>query len=91
MAWNLSNLPNFGVCCTLVTGTYTSGIPVSGGKQYWVVLKTNGTELDTVDGWNVEDTDQVNPATLAVYPGTHNAWNVFQATPGVAFAVEGSN
>jgi hypothetical protein len=89
-SWSLSNLPNFGVCCTLVTGTTTSGIAVSAGKQYWVVLKTNGTELDTVDGWNVEDTDQVNPSTLAVFPGTHNAWNVFTAAPGVGFAVEGN-
>jgi hypothetical protein len=90
-SWTLSNLPFFGTCCTLVAKSTTSGISVSGGKQYWVVVKTNSSQLDTVDGWNVDDTDQVNPATLAVFPGNNNHWNAFQATPGVAFAVEGSN
>ncbi len=90
-SWTLSNLPTFGTCCTLVAKSSGSGAPLSAGKQYWVVLKTNGSQLDTVDGWNVDDTDQVNPSTLAVFPGNNNHWNAFQATPGVAFAVEGSN
>jgi hypothetical protein len=89
--WTLANLPVFGTCCALVAKSSASGIPVTAGKQYWIVLKTNGSQLDTVDSWNVDDTDQVNPATIAVFPGTHNKWNVFQAAPGVAFALEGSN
>jgi len=86
--WNISGLPRFGVCCGLTTGT-ASGIPITGGKQYWVVLKTNSSELDTVDGWNFDDTDQVNNATIASFTGTK--WTVFQSTQGVAFAVRGSN
>ena len=90
-SWNLSNLPMFGTCCTLVAKTSGSGIAVTAGQQYWVVVKTNSHESDTVDGWNVDDTDQVNPAILAVFPGNNNQWNSFQAAPGLAFAVEGSN
>jgi hypothetical protein len=90
-SWTLSGLPTFGTCCALVAGSDTSGIPVTAGQQYWVVVKTNANQLDTVDGWNVADTDQVHPRKLAVFPGAHNAWYVFRATPGLAFSVEGSN
>jgi hypothetical protein len=90
-SWTLSGLPTFGTCCTLVAGLDTSGIPVTAGQQYWVVVKTNANQLDTVDAWNVDDTDQVHPRKLAVFPGAHNAWYVFRATPGLSFSVEGSN
>jgi hypothetical protein len=90
-SWTLSGLPTFGTCCALVAGLDTSGIPVTAGQQYWVVVKTNANQLDTVDAWNVDDTDQVHPRKLAVFPGAHNAWYVFRATPGLAFSVEGSN
>jgi hypothetical protein len=89
--WNASGLPRFGTCCTLVAKSDSTGIPVSAGKQYWVVLSTNSKEQDTVDAWNVIDTDQVDSATVATFPGTNNHWNAFQTTPGLAFAVKGSN
>jgi hypothetical protein len=89
--WTLSALPVFGTCCALVEASDTSGIPVSAGQQYWVVVRTNANQLDTVDAWNVDDTDQVHPRKIAVFPGVHNAWYVFRATPGLAFSVEGSN
>jgi hypothetical protein len=87
--WYASGLSRFGTCCGLVVKSDSSGIPVSAGKQYWIVLRTDGNELDTVDGWNIVDADQVDPATLASF--TSNKWTVFQTTPGVAFAVKGSN
>jgi hypothetical protein len=87
--WNAAGLPRFGDCCALVVESDASGIPVTAGKQYWVVLSTNSNETDTVDGWNVNDTDQVDPETLASY--TSGKWTAFQATPGVGFAVLGSN
>jgi len=89
-SWTIYGLPRFGTCCALVTGSDTTGIPVTGGQQYWVILKTDATQLDTVDGWNVADTDQVYPRKIAVFPGAHNAWYVFRATPGLAFSVEGN-
>lgn len=89
--WNALGLPRFGTCCTLVAKSDSAGIPVSAGKQYWVVLTTNHNEQDTVDAWNVIDSNQVDSATVATYPGTNNRWNAFQTTPGLAFAVKGSN
>ena len=89
-SWNLSNLPRFGACCALISGSDAAGIPVTGGQQYWVILKTDASQLDTVDAWNVDDTDQVFPRKIAVFPGAHNAWYVFRATPGLAFSVEGN-
>jgi hypothetical protein len=89
--WNVSGLPRFGDCCGLVVRSDASGIPVSAGKQYWIVLSTNSHELDTVDAWNVIDADQVDTATVATFPGTNNQWNAFQTKPGLAFAVKGSH
>jgi len=89
--WNASGLPRFGTCCTLLVKSDSAGIPVSAGKQYWVVLSTNSQEQDTVDGWNVIDSNQVDAATVATFPGTNNKWNAFQTTPGLGFAVKGSN
>jgi hypothetical protein len=87
--WNVTGLPRFGDCCALVIVSDASGIPVSAGKQYWIVLSTNSNEMSTVDGWNVNDTDQVDPETLASY--TNGQWTAFQAAPDVGFAVLGSN
>jgi hypothetical protein len=87
--WNVSGLPRFGTCCALVVRSDRSGIPVNAGTQYWIVLSTNSNESDTVDAWNVDDTDQVDPATVASF--TNNKWTVFQTSPGLAFAVKGSN
>lgn len=84
--WNASALQNFGTCCAIVVKSDRSGIPVSAGKQYWIVLSTNGNETDTVDAWNFNDTDQVDTTTLASY--TNDQWTVFQAS-GVGFAVKG--
>jgi len=89
--WNASNLPMFGTCCALVVKSDSAGIPVSAGKQYWVVLSTNSKEQDTVDAWSVIDSDQEDAATVATFPGTNNKWNAFQTTPGLGFAVKGSN
>ena len=85
--WNVSDLPFFGTCCTLLKVS-SQGIPVTGGQQYWVMLRTNNSELNTVDAWNFSDADQVDQATIASFSG--NGWNVFQAAPGVAFAVKGN-
>ncbi|HXM20381.1 MAG TPA: choice-of-anchor R domain-containing protein [Terriglobales bacterium] len=87
--WNASGLPRFGACCTVVVKSDASGIPVSAGTQYWVVLSTNSHEKDTVDGWNFNDTNQVDLATVATYPGNSNQWEAFQTSQGVAFAVKG--
>ena len=87
--WSVLGLPRFGTCCTTVVKTDRTGIALTGGRQYWIVLKTNSSETDTVDGWNVSDADQIDQATTASWDGS--TWHVFQAVPGVAFAVKGTN
>jgi len=87
--WNVSGLPFFGTCCAVLEVSSRTGIPISGGQQYWVMLSTNANEIDTVDAWNESDADQVDQATVASY--SDNQWHVFQTAPGVAFAVKGSN
>lgn len=87
--WNVSDLPFFGTCCTVLEVSSRMGIPVGAGQQYWVMLSTSDSETDTVDAWNESDADQVDQATIASY--SDNQWHVFQTAPGVAFAVKGSN
>lgn len=86
--WRVSGLPVFGTCCTVVVKTDKAGIALTAGKQYWIVLKTNSSEADTVDGWNVSDADQIDQATTASFDGS--TWHVFQTAPGLAFSVAGS-
>jgi hypothetical protein len=95
--FNLSGLPNFGSCCVVEVRTDATGIPVTGGTQYWIVLKTNSKTSNTWAAFNVNDTDQVDPAPAAQYCsadkggscGSNDKWTAFQSQPGLAFAVLG--
>lgn len=94
--WKLSGLPNFGSCCTVESKGDSAGVPVKSGTQYWIVLKTNKSESNTWAAWNVNDTDQVDPAPAAFYCsstsggcGSNNAWTATESVPGPAFAVLG--
>jgi hypothetical protein len=96
-AFSVSNLPNFGSCCTVVSATDKAGVAVTAGTQYWVVLKTNSKESNTYAAWNVNDTDEVDSAPAAQYCsqdkggscGTNDKWSAFTSTPGLAFSVLG--
>ncbi len=97
--WALSSLPTFGSCCVVETKSDATGIPVTAGTQYWIVLKTNAKETTTWAAFNINDTDQTDPAPTAFYCsdnvggscGNDNAWTAGEAQPGPAFAVLGSN
>jgi hypothetical protein len=97
--YNLSNLPVFGSCCVLATKTDSTGIPVTKGTQYWIVLKTNKKESNTWAAWNLNDTNQTEPAPSAFWCsddkggscGTSNdKWVASQSQPGLGFAVLGN-
>lgn len=96
-SWSLTNLPPFG-CCAIQVRTDASGIPVKGGTQYWIVLKTNSKESNTLAAWNDNDTDQLTNRKMATYCsddkqgtcGNNNVWTPFETAPGPAFAVLGS-
>jgi hypothetical protein len=97
--WSLSSLPTFGSCCVFQTKVDKAGIPVTAGTQYWIVLKTNSKEANTWAAFNVNDTDQVDPATTAYYCSqdvagscsNNDKWSAGSSIPGPAFAVLGSN
>jgi hypothetical protein len=98
-SWRLTKLPVFGSCCTVETKADSVGIPVTAGTQYWIVVKTRGSNSDTFADWNVEDIDQVDPYTVPVafYCSddkggncqNNNAWSLVTSlgTQGPAFAV----
>jgi len=53
----VSNLPDFGTCCTLVVASFTP-LAVSGGTQYWIVANTpvsgEGSDFVGVWDWNYQ-------------------------------------
>ncbi|HXM60546.1 MAG TPA: choice-of-anchor R domain-containing protein [Terriglobales bacterium] len=95
--WSVTGLPNFGACCAVATATDSTGISVTGGTQYWIVVKTNSKSSNTYGAWNVNDTDQVDSAPAAQYCSqdkggscsTNDKWTAFSSQPGLAFAVLG--
>ena len=86
------------LCCSIVLPpTSITGISVTAGTQYWIVLKTNAKESNTWAAFNVNDTDQIDPAPTAFYCsqdkggscGSNDKWIASQSIPGPAFAVSG--
>ncbi|MGA7201221.1 MAG: choice-of-anchor R domain-containing protein [Candidatus Cybelea sp.] len=98
-SWQLTNLPH-AVCCTVASGSDKRGIPLTGGKQYWVVMRTNAKDSDSVVVWALTEFANVQKhgASWALYcngPGCPSTWknpgwNIFTHTLyGLAFAVFG--
>jgi hypothetical protein len=82
----VSNLPEFPGCCALIQAKF-KGVPVSAGQQYWVVVKTNNKDTNTLAGWAFNDTEQVIPGTGAFNDGT--GWQSLQSLAAAAFEVVG--
>jgi len=85
-SFNVSNLPTFGECCSVELQSVGSGIPVTAGTQYWVVVQTTSPNSDTYAAWN----DNVTNQTLQPFAFWENG--TWEATEGVlgAFAVVGT-
>jgi hypothetical protein len=98
----LPGLPNNGLgwCCAMVIGKIPSGLPLSGGKQYWLVLNGQSAQSNDGAGWDMNAVDQLHPFLEAVYcayaskcPNGVPGWYPFQTGffgTGAAFAVLGS-
>jgi hypothetical protein len=84
-SWSKTGLPTFGTCCTLLTGKIAAGIPVSGGTQYWLVVKTSGKTPDTWDAFNLS-----NSGTGTLANNTGSGWNNLGNNQQGAFAVLGN-
>ncbi len=52
-SWDISNLPTFGTCCSFSTISGISGINVSAGQNYFLLLSAPS---DTWDAWNFNST-----------------------------------
>jgi len=50
--WHFANLPQFGSCCTLLTAKSKTGIKITKGHLYWVVMGTSPQHRDTYAVWN---------------------------------------
>ena len=71
-AWQFSGLPDFGTCCTIQTGRVKPGIPIKGGKLYWVTIRTLLTNPDTWDVWNNDFNGENGPFANSLGSGWIN-------------------
>ena len=82
----VSNLPDFPGCCGVTQATF-DGVSVSAGQQYWVVVKTNNQDKNTLAGWNFNDTEQVTLGNEAINTGS--GWQPLETLAAAAFRVLG--
>ena len=64
--WNPKELPSLGTCCALVTKDFSSGIPVTGGTPYWLVVRQTVTSADAWNGWNLNTSNASGPFAIKI-------------------------
>ncbi len=69
---NATGLSDYGDCCQLVVARSGTGLPVTQGTQYWVVVSTSTSTENTYDGWAFNSTD-MRSYPFASY-STANGW-----------------
>jgi len=84
--WMVSNLPQFGTCCTLDVASGAQGLKVEKGSQYWVVAKPNPGESETRNEWDLASADIEGP--FAINNNNGQGWYQFTAFTS-AFGVFG--
>jgi len=90
--WHVKNLAGFGTCCQLAVGKIKAGIALTAGKQYWLSARTDSTNSDVFDGWDLNTTDMRSHTIASFCSGTsqqcgsnNNKWAVGSAVlPGFA-------
>lgn len=100
-SWTLTNVPHV-VCCSVVKGSYEAGIPLTGGKQYWVVLRTSAKAPNAGAVWQLTEFANVQKhmtswAAYCAGPGCatlgfkDHAWHIYSPILyGLAFSVLGN-
>jgi hypothetical protein len=53
--WGLSTTTNYGTCCSLVTTTGITGVTLTGGQQYFMVLDPVSLSDASWNGWNLNN------------------------------------
>jgi hypothetical protein len=91
--WNAKNLPTIGTCCQLATGKSKTGIPVTKGTQYWLVVRTNANDANIFAAWALNTTDMrshpfasyCNDSKQGSCNGTSGTWSAVSGVlPGYA-------
>jgi hypothetical protein len=83
---DVTGLSNFGDCCTLTVGEGpgNSGVPVSKGTQYWLVVSTDTSTETTFDAWAFNSTD-MTAHPYAFFNSTNGVWEASDGLlPGYA-------
>lgn len=93
---NLSSTETFGQCCGLVTISGITGVNLTAGTSYFLVLGPTNLTSDTFDAWNWNSTGATGTdlyATSGCQNGTGNgcAWNSNGTQTIGAFDVLGSS
>jgi len=70
-SFDATNLGTFGDCCLVAVAK--TGVPVTAGTQYWVVVSTDASTDDTFDAWDFNSTDQ-RSYPLASYSSSSGVW-----------------
>jgi hypothetical protein len=82
---NVTNLSDYGDCCTLATAQGGSGVTVNAGTQYWVVVSTGSTTTTTFDAWAFNSTDMRETYAFASYNSSSGGWAASEGLlPGYA-------
>jgi hypothetical protein len=80
----VTSFPTFPSCCAITTVT-TTGVAVTAGTTYWIVVQPSGNFIGT---WNGNDVNQVDNQTEAQEDTTNGgAWHGEIFRPGLAFGV----
>jgi hypothetical protein len=67
--WYPTKLSSLGNCCKLATKNFSEGIPVSGGTQYWLVVRQCLTSTDAWNGWNLNTNNASGPFAIRIGSG----------------------
>ncbi len=93
--WHARNVP--ADCCGLVT-VKSTGVALSAGHQYWVVVKTDNHDPDFYGVWEYNIVNQVDSGITDYYcsgsagacGSTNGVWQPSSDPIGLAFSVQGS-
>jgi hypothetical protein len=86
--WTITNLSEAGTCCAVQVKS-SSGLALTAGQQYWIVVSTPSNS-DVNASWNVAETDQIDLFLNAGLTNqNNNGWVSSMTSPNVIFGVFG--
>jgi hypothetical protein len=56
---HVATLPTYGQCCDVSTATFSTGVPVTAGTEYWVAVTTTAQDTD-IYAWAFNSTNMTN-------------------------------